>query len=414
MTTLSGHRSSPSVNYYSGDGFTLDLSTAGFAAGSTWTFTVHATSSSCVDQVGYDVYLQRPAPSTEACFHWSTITPSGDPTVSFTYGPKHVGDGVEWGAVSGATGCVDFTRITFAVKSYTYPGACSVEWDWSVTYTGSGGGAPICAYGHGRKPGVTAVAVISIGLIASIGVAAFDPILLPYLGGVMGTALMVDQLCSLDKPVDQVIHEADWGLPSPAGIGTLAQYKLLQNFRNVLWDFFCECIPAPSGSPPPVSPPVTIIQKPSYLTVYAPITIDNTEISTTINELWQYFLSINIGNQNSISIGQQIAECTCTTSKLGTAHPGLSDIGEFPVSGILGLAVFFTTLPNRIGVAEGDPDTLYDVGWINIGTDAGWQTRMRPTTNPWMVFPERMKEMTRVGFSIPPDVVCTISELVPA
>lgn len=414
MTTLSGHRSSPSINYYSGDSFSVDLSTAGFAPGSTWTFTVHCTSSSCVDQIGFDVYLQRPLPSNEACFHWSTITPSGAPLTSFTYGPHLVGDGVEWGGVSGATGCTDFTRVTFAIKSYTYPGACAAEWDWSITYTGTGGTVGVCAYGTERQPSVPqAIAIVTVGLLVAAGV-VLEPWLLGGLIGILGSAVSINALCSTVKPADQVIAESDWTSPFPGGVGSLAHHKIALNVQNKLWDFFCHCTPAPSGSPAPTSPPVTVISAPTYLTTYNNIQINNTEISTTINDLWQYFLNFNIGNQNSITIGQQTQECACTNLKLGSAHEGLTGEGAFAVSGIHGLSVIYTTLPPRIGMALGDPDTIYTGAWINVGNDWGWQPRMFPNTIKWMAFPPDMHQMTVVGYSIPEDVVLTIAELVQA
>lgn len=277
-----------------------------------------------------------------------------------------------------------------------------------------GVGTGYCAYGTERQPGVTEALQMSAGVVAGLGLGTGEIWTIPILAGIYGSTIIMDQICGSQKQPDQTVDLADWSTPASSGVGTVAAQKVISNFRNKLWDAYCRCTPAPSGSPGPVTPPVTILLKPTYLTTIDNIQIDNTEISTTINQLWQYFLSLNIGNNNSISIGQQIAECTCSKYKVGASHPGLSGDGELAVSGILGLAVNFTTLPDRIGVAIGDPDTLYTGAWVNIGSIDGWFERHFPNTDPWIAFPARMNEMTKIGYSIPADVVLTISELVQA
>lgn len=414
MTTLTGDASFTGLNYYNGNNISVDLGSAGFEHGTQWSFTLQITATTCTDQIDVEVMLQRPLPDTEFCFHWQDITPSGAPLHTFSYGPANVGVGVEWTGTAGASGCIDFTRILFYVKPYTYPGACDISIHYSVTFTPLSGMVPLCAYGTMRKPGVDQIAIISTGLLLTAGIISFQWWMVPLMGSMLGSAIAVDDLCSTLKHTDVTIDPVDWTTADPSGIGTVAQHKFLLNVTNALWDFFCQCVPAPSGSPAPVSPPVTIITKPTYISVYEDNHIDNTEISTTINDVWNYLLSINVGNNNSISLGQQVATCTCTDFKLGSAHEGLSGDGTFVVSGIHGLSVTFTTLPARTGVDIGDPDRIYDVGWVNVGNDWGWQPPMYPNTSKWIVFPPDMHQMTRVGYSIPEDVVLTIAELVTA
>ena len=169
MVTLSGHRVSTGISYYHQDGFFVDLSTAGFAAGSTWSVTFTATAGTDGFQIGYDAFLMRADPSEEHCFHWSAITPGDSPHTPMIYGPAHVGDGSEWTATVGATGCTDFTRIYLQIRTYLYPELRNVEWDWSVTYTGTGGTVAPCAYGTQPKAGVGLVLVPSVGIATAIG-----------------------------------------------------------------------------------------------------------------------------------------------------------------------------------------------------------------------------------------------------
>jgi hypothetical protein len=95
-----------------------------------------------------------------------------------------------------------------------------------------------------------------------------------------------------------------------------------------------------------------------------------------------------------------------------TAHPGLSGNAQFAVQGLIGLAIAITTLPARAGIQLGNPDTLWDVGWIDVGTADGWFSRVFLKTNPQVVFPADMGAVTLVGYSIPPDTAVTVTELV--
>lgn len=95
----------------------------------------------------------------------------------------------------------------------------------------------------------------------------------------------------------------------------------------------------------------------------------------------------------------------------GAAHTGLSGAGQIAVSGLIGVAVDLTTTPGRVGLVAGDPDTVFDVGWINVGTADGWGPRHFITSDPFVLTPVS-GDVTLIGYSLPADVVATITELV--
>jgi hypothetical protein len=95
----------------------------------------------------------------------------------------------------------------------------------------------------------------------------------------------------------------------------------------------------------------------------------------------------------------------------GASHAGLSGNGVLTVAGIIGIKVDLTTLPGRLGDTLGDPVTLWDAGWINLGTADGFGPRQFIASDPFLVFPVS-GAVTQVGYSIPADVACTITELV--
>lgn len=95
----------------------------------------------------------------------------------------------------------------------------------------------------------------------------------------------------------------------------------------------------------------------------------------------------------------------------GTAHAALSGNGSFAVQAILGLKIDITTAPARLGQELGEPIALWDAGWVNVGTADGYGPRIFITSDPMLVQPI-MGDVTIVGYSIPADVVVTITELV--
>lgn len=95
----------------------------------------------------------------------------------------------------------------------------------------------------------------------------------------------------------------------------------------------------------------------------------------------------------------------------GAVHSGLTGDGSFSVQGILGLSVSLTTLPARAGGTAGTPDTIFDVGWVNVGTADGYGPRQFISSNPLLVGPVA-GDATVVGYSLPADVVAEITELV--
>jgi hypothetical protein len=96
----------------------------------------------------------------------------------------------------------------------------------------------------------------------------------------------------------------------------------------------------------------------------------------------------------------------------GTAHAALTGAGQFAVQGDIGISVDVTTVPGRAGSEYGNPLNLFDLGWLNVGTADGWVHRELITANPFLYLPPDMGVMTLVGYSLSPDVVATITELV--
>jgi hypothetical protein len=81
------------------------------------------------------------------------------------------------------------------------------------------------------------------------------------------------------------------------------------------------------------------------------------------------------------------------------------------VQGILGLAIDLGSLPDRAGLVAGTPNTVYDVGWLNLGTADGYLERHRIQSVSHVIFPASPGVFTTVGYTLPDDLTVTITEL---
>lgn len=95
----------------------------------------------------------------------------------------------------------------------------------------------------------------------------------------------------------------------------------------------------------------------------------------------------------------------------GTAHSGLTGNGEITFSGALGVRLHLTTYPARVGQLLGDPITLFDVGWIAWGNADGFGATERIRREFQLSFPAAAGAYTKLGYSLTPGVVATITEV---
>ncbi len=96
----------------------------------------------------------------------------------------------------------------------------------------------------------------------------------------------------------------------------------------------------------------------------------------------------------------------------GANHASLSGDGDIAVSGLLGCSVDVTTLPSQYGSAAGDPDELFGLGWISMGTADGIVQRRRLDADGILFLPGLGGVFTSINYALSPGVVVSIRELV--
>jgi len=95
-----------------------------------------------------------------------------------------------------------------------------------------------------------------------------------------------------------------------------------------------------------------------------------------------------------------------------TAHSALTGHGHFAIQGLIGVLIEITSSGSAVGTTDGDPDTVWQVGWINWGNADGSSERIFISTTPQTVFVPVAGQYTRLGYTLLPGVTATITELV--
>lgn len=268
---------------------------------------------------------------------------------------------------------------------------------WGIPVTAS----VYCEYGTQMKAGTELVYYLTPGLLdvwlGTVGLAW----LAPFLTAFWFTTLDTARLCGSGPPVLPAITS-----PNPDDLNPT---QVLQVLQAVAWANLCEC---KTGVPSPTPYPTPTQTEPTGTPTLPTFTCNNTDVCATLVDIWQDLATVQKQLNNLTTLVTLIQRQEVPFGYLtGTVHSGLTGNGDFAVSGILGLFVSLSSVPNSVGEEAGDPVTLFDAGWINVGDSSGWRSRERIRSQQWVHFPQAAGEVTRVGYSLNPLVTATITEL---
>lgn len=388
--TFSGHE---------GPGSTLiDQSIANFAGGYSETWTLSTAANNIFN---FDTTFREGKGGT-VCFLNGMSFVSGDTTKT---GNHTVGTPA--GTGSGFWSCTDFTWYVVSMGTATSIPPAGVTLTISFTGAGIAGTGPACQYGSEPNPSASVYTVVTEAVVEAAAAAlGMGPLGLTALGVLIGSPIIFptcDNVPALPEPIVDSDFIDGTGLPNPASIG-----KFGSHLTYGVWNFYCQCKPAPAGQPPVVQPPKPPLPPRLKPGPQPDPPCSNADVCTALTHILNVLTTINV----QLTTNNYTMPAPAYT--WGALFANVSGDGEIAVSGILGAFVSFFTLPNRAGVEIGDPNTLYDVGWINFGTPDGWFPRQRITSDPWITLPEFMANVSRLGYSIPKDCAINITLLVPA
>lgn len=96
----------------------------------------------------------------------------------------------------------------------------------------------------------------------------------------------------------------------------------------------------------------------------------------------------------------------------GALHTALSGDGSISISGLIGAKITVTNGGYEMGSDAGDPDAIFNVGWVNWGNADGYSERQWIGTTDFLTLPSAAGQYTRLNYSLKPGVVCNVLELV--
>jgi len=386
-----------------------------------WTLGVHLSTPAAALQ-NFAYRFVRDADAT-AC--WSD-------SVSFNAGTSDQGRAWTVGVPGFSWPCGNWDHIYFGIDTALgNPPAGQV---FTLTFTGSGilPSSGDCAYGTEKKEPLGSILELAPSTI---------PLLLPPLGGwaipaiiVAGNvgAIALNTLCAGPPNAPQTIAESDWTTFEPPFHISTAVRKVSMNFRNELWQRFCQCKPAGSGQPPPNQPAQVVWIKPTYYVTTINNTVSNTDIANTLNLLLQiqyghtYISNTNtvINEDNSTTINEinvtvndinatlaELHQCVCPDYTHGTVRTDLVGSGVNTAVELAGLEVEITNRPAGGLELEGQPPYLWNMGWLSIMNADGMLDEKRLTRETQVWLPPRMGLATHWTYTLRPGVVITATEL---
>lgn len=95
----------------------------------------------------------------------------------------------------------------------------------------------------------------------------------------------------------------------------------------------------------------------------------------------------------------------------GSVHAGLTGAGSIAVQGLIGASVEITASSSTSGSEFGDPNVLFDRGWVNWEANGRFTARERITASPMLTHPPIAGVYTALHYTLDPGVTATITEL---
>jgi hypothetical protein len=185
--------------------------------------------------------------------------------------------------------------------------------------------------------------------------------------------------------------------------------ELLQVFKRVAWDQFCECVPgAPTPTPyPPYEPtqPTSWPTAPTFPCDPADLCASISQIRAQLNALVGTVASMKTVVELTQRYGLPFAYIH------GAAHSGLTGQGSFAVSRLVGLDIDITAMPPDTLRLRGNPEYLFDMGWLSISDANGMLEEKRLTREALLWLPRLMPTALTFAWDLFVGVQMRVTEL---
>jgi hypothetical protein len=259
---------------------------------------------------------------------------------------------------------------------------------------------PPCRYGTEPMPNAPLNILVTADLIQTVLTAVSAVELAVLFVPIIGLNLAIGSLCSSRPPAFPQLS------PDP-GLNSLGD--LIQAFQAISWSIYCRCVP---GTPPPLNFPPPSVVIPPGVPAIPTFPCDPADLCASIAAIRQAVFALTVAFAETKELVTLLQRYSLPFAYApGALHFTLSGEGSFAISRLLGFKVDVTTRPPGKPVLPGNPDYLWDVGWLSVSDGGGMLQEQRITRDSMTWLPKACQEATLLGYSLNPGVVIDIREL---
>jgi len=159
--------------------------------------------------------------------------------------------------------------------------------DVRVDYDLVSGDPPYCQYGTRQNMGVQPIIFITAALVdAAIFAAGGGVLMATAFDTMIGLPVLLANTCDVTPPAFPLFGPADF-IPGTQIWSPASFDKRLSWLKTAIWTLYCECVPAPIGSPAPKPMPQAKVEPtgPAGVQTTAPIICDGGDVCSALNIL---------------------------------------------------------------------------------------------------------------------------------
>lgn len=305
------------------------------------------------------------------------------------------------------------SRLTTPDGSWTYNvplGSVNVQVWWvgslyqGQTMTNVSSGTQdtqgFCQFGTELTPGGQATIILTQSFVETALLEVGLPWLAAALTPIYGLVLDATALCGTGPPQLPPVN---------TNLFQASVDVLLDVFKAVTWNNFCQCkpgtpTPAPFPTPAPTKP-TSWPDSPTFPCDPADLCASISQIKATLNAM-----SGQVASMSQLVTLLQRYELPFAYIN-GAVHSSLTAQGGFATSRLVGLRVEVTQRPAEGLVLRGNPPYLFDMGWLSIVDSNGMLEEKRLTRDDQVWTPVRMATALRFQWDLFDGVIIRVTEL---
>lgn len=284
-------------------------------------------------------------------------------------------------------------KVTASLSAYV---GQSMTWTASGTWDRN----VLCAYGTQPKDALEPVRYIDYDFIVAVLAFAEVPWLpVAVFAGIIGLTISSAIICKKPPPELKAFSTAAFNW-SPQ--------DTLDYFIGLAWGLECECVP---GAPAPVPYPPPHLVQPPDLPAPPVFSCDGTNVCATLVDIQRQLASLTRSMSQTLAVATLVQRYETPFATIpGARHPNLVGEGSFAVPRIVGLELEVQARDAK-KTKLGNPDYVYDIGWVAIADARGMIEEIRFTRDHEVWLPKHASEATAFLWAVNPDVTFAVTEL---